>query len=75
VPGATGWLVPPSNPAALATAINEALSLSFDERQRLAQHTIAHVASRFSREVMCARTIEVYEELLFPQPAEVGVAA
>ena len=75
VPGITGWLVPPSDPAALAAGINEALSLSIGERERLARRTIAHVASHFSREVMCARTIEVYEELLFPQPAEVGVAA
>jgi glycosyltransferase involved in cell wall biosynthesis len=75
VPGATGWLVPPRDPAALAVAINDALSLKIDERKRLAQHAIAHVTSHFSREVMCARTIEVYEELLFAQSAEVDVAA
>ncbi len=75
VPGATAWLVPPRDPAALAVAINDALSLNIDERKRLAQHAIAHVTSHFSREVMCARTIEVYEELLFAQSAEVDVAA
>jgi glycosyltransferase involved in cell wall biosynthesis len=75
VPGVSGWLVPSRNPAALAAGINEALSLSFGERERFAQRTIAHVSSHFSREVMCARTIEVYEELLFPQPVEIGVAA
>ena len=75
VPGITGWLVPSRNPVALAGGINEALSLSFGERERFARRTIAHVASHFSREVMCARTIEVYEELLFPQQAEVSEAA
>jgi glycosyltransferase involved in cell wall biosynthesis len=75
VPGITGWLVPPSDPAGLAAGVNEALSLSFADREEFAQRTITHVASYFSREVMCARTIEVYEELLFPRPVEVGVAA
>jgi glycosyltransferase involved in cell wall biosynthesis len=75
LPGATGWLVPPRDPAALAVAINDALSLNIDERKRLAQYAIAHVTSHFSRELMCARTIEVYQELLFAQSAEVDVAA
>jgi glycosyltransferase involved in cell wall biosynthesis len=65
-PGNTGWLVPPRDPAALAAAVGEALSLRESERSRLARRTIAHVAAQFTREAMCARTIEVYEELLFP---------
>ena len=67
--GLTGWLVPPRDPAGLARAIGEALSLGVDERERFARRTIAHVASRFTREAMCTRTIEVYEELLFPEAA------
>src|ERR1700730_3226573 len=66
VPGSTGWLVPARDPAALAAAVGEALSLSAGERSRLARRTVAHVAAQFTREAMCARTIEVYEELLFP---------
>jgi len=66
-PGVTGWLVPPRDPAALAEAIGEALSLGASGRSLLARRAIAHVASRFTREAMCARTIEVYEELLFPE--------
>jgi glycosyltransferase involved in cell wall biosynthesis len=65
-PGVTGWLVPPRDPGRLAEAINEALSLGENERLLLARRTIAHVASRYTRQAMCARTIEVYEELLFP---------
>ena len=42
---------------------------------------ITHVAGRYSRQAMCARTIEVYEELLFPEagalrePAPAAVVA
>jgi glycosyltransferase involved in cell wall biosynthesis len=75
LPGVTGWLVPPGEPAALAAAIDEALSLSADGRARFAQRTTAHVAAHFSREAMCSRTIEVYEELLFPGPADISLAA
>jgi glycosyltransferase involved in cell wall biosynthesis len=63
----TGWLVPPRDPAALAGAIGQALSLSACERLVFAERTLAHVAGRFTREEMCARTIQVYEELLFPE--------
>ena len=66
-PGVTGWLAPPRDPAALAKAIGEALALGEAERSRFARRTIAHVASRYTRQAMCARTIEVYEELLFPE--------
>jgi glycosyltransferase involved in cell wall biosynthesis len=75
IPGATGWLAPPREPAALAAAINEALSLSADERARFAQRAAVHVAAHFSREVMCSRTIDVYEELLFPQSVQIDAAA
>jgi glycosyltransferase involved in cell wall biosynthesis len=75
VPETTGWLVPARDPAALGAAIGQALSITAGERQLLAQRTIAHIEARFTREAMCARTIEVYEELLFPQSAEVEAAA
>jgi glycosyltransferase involved in cell wall biosynthesis len=65
VPDVTGWLVPPRDPAALAAAIGEALSMTGEERQQLAQRSIAHIAARYTRQAMCAGTIRVYEELLF----------
>jgi len=74
-PGVTGWLVPPRDPATLAEAIGEALALGTSERSLFARRAIAHVASRFTREVMCARTIDVYEELLFPEANAVGQEA
>ncbi len=65
VPGITGWLVPPRDPAALAAAIGEALSITVEERQQLTQRSIAHIAARYTRQAMCVGTIRVYEELLF----------
>jgi glycosyltransferase involved in cell wall biosynthesis len=69
VPGVTGWLAPPRDPAALASAIGQALRLDTAERAAFARRAIGHVAANFTREAMCSRTIDVYEELLFPEPA------
>jgi glycosyltransferase involved in cell wall biosynthesis len=69
VPGVTGWLAPPRDPAALAAAIGHALQLDPAERAAFARRAMAHVAASFTREAMCAKTIDVYEELLFPEPA------
>jgi glycosyltransferase involved in cell wall biosynthesis len=67
VPGVTGWLVPPRDSEALAAAVGEALALEQASRDALGRRAIAHVAGHFSREAMCAHTIAVYEELLFPE--------
>jgi glycosyltransferase involved in cell wall biosynthesis len=75
VPGVTGWLVPPREPPALAIAINEALALGRDERQQLGRRAIAHIATNFTREAMCARTIEVYEELFSSDRREASALA
>jgi glycosyltransferase involved in cell wall biosynthesis len=75
VPGATGWLAPPRDPAAIAAAIGEALALAAHERRQLAERSIAYVAARYTSEAMCARTIRVYEELLFPRSTDFDVAA
>jgi len=72
-PGSTGWLVPPRDPAALSAAIAEALALDPAARADFAERARAHVAAEYSRELMCARTIDVYEELLFPQLASTAV--
>jgi glycosyltransferase involved in cell wall biosynthesis len=66
VRGVTGWLAPPNDPAALAKAIGAGLALEPDDRALLARQAIAHVAAHFTRAQMCAKTIAVYEELLFP---------
>jgi glycosyltransferase involved in cell wall biosynthesis len=73
VPGVTGWLAAPGDPAALAAAIGEALALAPAEQAVFERRARAHVAaSGYTCEKMCGRTIDVYEELLFPAA---GVAA
>ena len=71
VPGATGWLVPRArsrspSPRRSAPRCRSAPG----ERSLLARRAIAHIAAHFTREPMCARTIAVYEELLFPDIVE-----
>ena len=68
LPGITGWLAAPGDPQALARAIGEALALDDEARAAFARRAMSHIAAGFTSELMCARTIEVYEELLFPQP-------
>ena len=69
LPRVTGWLAPPRDPVALADAITEALRLDPAERAAFARRAMAHVAAGYTREAMCGNTIDVYEELLFPEPA------
>jgi len=73
IPGSTGWLVPPGDTAALAVAIGEVLNLGPGARAGLARRARAHIAAGFTREAMCRRTIEIYEELLFPETRMFGV--
>ena len=62
--GRMAWLTPPSDPVALAQAIDEALDLPVAERELLAPSAIANVRARFSKDTMCAHTLLVYRELV-----------
>lgn len=64
LPGETGWLVPPGDAGAIAAALAEAIALDGAEREALAARAREHVERHFSRDVMCGRTIAVYNELL-----------
>ena len=46
------------------------MSLGPGERSLLARRAIDHIATNFTHATMCARTIAVYEELLFPELGE-----
>ncbi|MGH7090887.1 MAG: glycosyltransferase, partial [Stellaceae bacterium] len=72
VPGETGWLVRPGDPADLAKALAEALALGPERRAELAARATAHVRSRFTVDAMTARTIAVYEELVAAQALSEG---
>lgn len=63
-PDVTGWLIPPRVPRAMADAINKALGLDEAKRAALATAARAHVVANFSLEMMCARTLAVYKDVL-----------
>ncbi|HZS84751.1 MAG TPA: glycosyltransferase family 4 protein [Stellaceae bacterium] len=68
LPGETGWLVPPADPPALAAALAAALALTPAERLAIAERGMAHIHAHFSTARMCAETLAVYHEVLFPAP-------
>ena len=63
LPGETGWAFAPRDPAALAAALTQALSLDAAARDRLAESAARHARAHFSVEGMCALTLAVYDEL------------
>ena len=63
-PGRTGWLVPPGDPAALAAALATALDLTPTARSAMADAAMTDARRLYNRELMTARTLDVYAELL-----------
>lgn len=64
IAGQTGWLIPHSDPDALAHAIDEALSLNDEQRAVLATRSMAHVNAHFTKAIMAEKTLDIYAELL-----------
>lgn len=64
VRGETGWLVPPNDSDAMARAIEQALSMTENQRSLLATRAMNHIATNFSKEKMMDETLNVYAELL-----------
>lgn len=64
IPDVTGWLIPPGDPQALATALTDALDLTVDARLRLAEVATEHARANFDQQTMCDSTLAVYEEAL-----------
>ena len=63
--GRTGWLVPAENAAALARALEVAMSLGQRGRLEMGRRGRRHVAVNFSMKKMCAATLALYRELLY----------
>ncbi len=62
--GRTGWRVPPRDAAALAAAIQEALSYGASARDMLAFRSRTFVQTYFSVDRMCSETLAAYVALL-----------
>jgi len=62
--GQTGWLAEPRDIADLSNALGKALDLSQAKRSKLAKKARAHIIKSFSKEKMCQKTLEIYDELL-----------
>lgn len=64
--GVTGWLVPPEDVTAWAKALKAALETPETVRAEMGALGRQRTEARFSLEVMCARTLEVYRSLMAP---------
>jgi len=62
--GQTGWLAEPGDLSDLSRALAAALDLSQAERASLANKARSHITKSFSKEKMCQKTLEIYDELL-----------
>ena len=63
-PGVTGWMFTASDPLSLADALERALSLTREERDRLALRASERARTLFNKDEMCAKTLAVYDEVL-----------
>ncbi len=64
LPEETGWLVPPNDPDALADGLRSALALDATARETWARRAITRSQDLFTKQTMCAATLDVYRELL-----------
>jgi glycosyltransferase involved in cell wall biosynthesis len=70
IQGETGWLVPPGDVEALATAIEHVLGLNEEARKVLAAKAVENVRQHFSKAAMCAKTLAVYDDVLKLTPKQ-----
>ena len=64
IDGVTGKLFESGNADSLAAAIKWALSLSTAEREKIGAAAIKNVKEHFTKQIMCDKTIKVYEEVI-----------
>jgi glycosyltransferase involved in cell wall biosynthesis len=68
--GETGWLVPPEDVSALATAIGDFVSAPADQLTSMGWQGRQRVESEHSLAQLCERTLAVYQEVLRPRESE-----
>lgn len=71
----TGWLVPPGDAEAMASAMTEALTLDPQQRTSMGARARAHVLSSFALSTMRQQTLAVYDELLGTSLARAATSA
>ncbi len=64
VPGKNGWLVQPTDPKALAVAIDEALSMDGEQLRQFGENGRQRVSEKFTAQAMCEQTLKFYYELI-----------
>ena len=62
--GVTGRLFASGDADALAEALKWALNLTTEEREKIGAAAIEYVKQNFTKEIMCDKTIAVYQELI-----------
>ena len=64
VDGATGLIVPPANPEALAAAMAQLLGMGADGRRVMGEAALRRVRERFTTSALQKATLAVYESLM-----------
>ena len=62
--GETGFLFPSGDAQALADCLDKALDMTEEERLSMAEKAVESVRNDFSTAKMCAKTLDVYKEIL-----------
>jgi glycosyltransferase involved in cell wall biosynthesis len=68
MPAITGWLLPPDDPGEIAWALELALRMSEDVRERVAFRARQFIAESFEAETILERQLGLYAELLGMAP-------
>ena len=64
VDGVSGKLFESNNAQSLADAIDWALKLPAKEKEKISKAAIKNVKDNFTKQIMCDKTIAVYQELM-----------
>jgi glycosyltransferase involved in cell wall biosynthesis len=64
LPDQTGFLATPNSVDSLAAALQKALALNTQAREKMAQKSMEHVREHFSKEAMCAGEFAVYKKIV-----------
>tara|TARA_B100001059_G_scaffold158391_1_gene158007 strand:- start:909 stop:2054 length:1146 start_codon:yes stop_codon:yes gene_type:complete len=64
IDGVTGWLFRPGDANDLAEKINKALNLNIDDRKKMSVKAIERTKLNFNNEMMCAKKLNIYAELV-----------